>query len=216
MKKTDTKQRIVQAAIRLFNAQGTAAVSTNHIAEAAGISPGNLYYHYRNKEEIIRAIFERMNTAWAQINTPPRNGVASPTELRGILGDTFSLLDEYRFFYREFVALMRRDPQLGQRYRQVRETGLANTEALLHAFVEGGFLRQPNDPATLPRLAKVIWLITEFWLPFAEMGDEAVGTERLREGVDLLMQILNPLMEDAAIAAFTNRQGDIAPQEITS
>jgi AcrR family transcriptional regulator len=48
-------------AIQLFNEQGTTVVSTNHIASAIGISPCNLYYHFRNKEDIIRAIFEQMD-----------------------------------------------------------------------------------------------------------------------------------------------------------
>jgi AcrR family transcriptional regulator len=51
-----TRARITQAALRFFNEQGTAAVSTNHMADALGISPGNLYYHFRNKAEISRAL----------------------------------------------------------------------------------------------------------------------------------------------------------------
>ena len=53
------RERILDAALALFNDSGTARISTNHIAAAAGISPGNLYYHFQNKEEIIRALFER-------------------------------------------------------------------------------------------------------------------------------------------------------------
>ncbi|MFN8512060.1 MAG: helix-turn-helix domain-containing protein [Chloroflexia bacterium] len=59
-----TRERILDAALGLFNERGTAVVSTNHIAAACGISPGNLYYHFRNKEEIIRALFDRMFVMW--------------------------------------------------------------------------------------------------------------------------------------------------------
>jgi AcrR family transcriptional regulator len=184
----------------LFNERGTAAVSTNHIAEAAGISPGNLYYHFRNKEEIIRAIFERMITSWEQVSALPQDHASPLTDLRRILEETFSVLWEYRFFYREFVALMRRDPELGRRYRDMRERGLANTQVLLKNVVEGGVLREPEDPTAVPKLATIFWLITEFWLPFAEMGEETVGPEQLQEGVELLMQVLRPYMTQEAVA----------------
>ncbi len=57
----NTKDRIIDMALRLFNDMGTSAISTNHIAVALEMSPGNLYYHFHNKEEIIRAILKRAN-----------------------------------------------------------------------------------------------------------------------------------------------------------
>ena len=53
------RERIVVASLQLFNELGTHTVSTNHIAAHLSISPGNLYYHFANREEIIRAIFPR-------------------------------------------------------------------------------------------------------------------------------------------------------------
>jgi AcrR family transcriptional regulator len=56
-----TRDRIIETAVNLFNDCGTRRITTNHIARAAGISPGNLYYYFRNKEEIIRAVLDLMN-----------------------------------------------------------------------------------------------------------------------------------------------------------
>ncbi|MGE8356801.1 MAG: TetR/AcrR family transcriptional regulator [Microvirgula sp.] len=52
-----TYDRIVSESLALFNEHGERTITTNHIAAHLGISPGNLYYHFRNKEEIVYQIF---------------------------------------------------------------------------------------------------------------------------------------------------------------
>src|ERR1044071_6890013 len=90
------RKRVLDAALQLFNERGTAVVSTNHIAAAASISPGNLYYHFRNKEEIIRTLFEQLFDAHDHIFEVPNDGAPTFADLRRIVRLNFDLLLEYR------------------------------------------------------------------------------------------------------------------------
>ena len=200
MGKRSTRDRIVGAAVRLFNESGTAAVSTNHIAEAAGVSPGNLYYHFRNKEEIIREIWGRVDAMWEYSYALPPGGSPGMEDLRSMVEETFSGLWEYRFFYRELGALTRRDPELRARYLVVRERGLDGTEALLRGFVEVGVLRGPEDRGGILRLAKVLMLVAECWLPYEETAGGELEPGQRQEGVELMMQVLRPHLAGNASA----------------
>src|SRR5690242_19244169 len=118
-----TKDRILETALELFNQQGTSAVSTNHIAEALHMSPGNLYYHYRNKDEIIRALFERLFHAWDVSFALPKDHVPTLDDLKALARINFEILWRYRFAYRELIVLLNQDAILRERYITVRERG---------------------------------------------------------------------------------------------
>lgn len=201
----DTKDRIADEARRLFNEQGTAAVSTNHIARAAGVSPGNLYYHFRNKEEIIRAIFERVDAHWATSSSMPTDRMPALADVRRTVQVVYAGLWRYRFFYRELGALTRRDAELAGRFRALRERGVRGTVELLEAFRAAGVLVIPGDGATLPRLATTLMLVSEFWLPFAEAGSGSPDDDPTLEGVELMMQILSQYAANQELAGVAGR-----------
>ncbi|NJM09044.1 TetR/AcrR family transcriptional regulator [Candidatus Gracilibacteria bacterium] len=189
-----TREKILDVALRLFNQHGTAAVSTNHIAEELGISPGNLYYHFRNKEEIIRALFERQFAASDALFVLPADRMPTIDDLLYLVQQNYALLAEYRFIYRELIALLRRDDALRARWQDVRARGFAGFNELMRGFTQAGILHVPDDDAEITRLAEVCWLVTEFWPPSVEVSGVELDAERLQHGGELMLLILRPYL----------------------
>lgn len=189
------REKILDTALTLFNDQGTAAVSTNHIAEAAGISPGNLYYHFKNKEEIIRELFERLfaaNDAGYQLPTdrPP-----TLDDLKGIIRFLYKILWEYRFIYRETLALLQNDAALKARFLIIRKRGFEGFYELVHAFAEAGIITLPENQEAIDNLAEITWLIAEFWLNSLELSGKTINKAQMERGVGLMMQVLEPYIK---------------------
>lgn len=189
-----TREKILEAALQLFNTDGTAAVSTNHIAEALGMSPGNLYYHFRNKEEIIRALFEQQFARSDTIFDLPADRPATLADLERLVRANFAMLWDFRFMYRELIALLRRDEQLKQRWVAIRARGFAGFHELFDSFVAAGVLRRPAEQAEVERLAELCWLLSEFWLANVEVSGQEVSPAHLEHGITLLLQLLAPFI----------------------
>jgi AcrR family transcriptional regulator len=190
----NTRDRILDAALRLFNQSGTAAVSTNHIADALGISPGNLYYHFRNKEAIIRELFEQQYAHWDAMYSLPSDRMPTLDDMWRMVNNTFPVSWDYRFIYRELIALLRRDDELSRRWVEVRARGFDGFRQLIEVFAAAGVLRSPNDPEVVTRLAELIWMINEFWLASVEVSGQAVDAAQMAHGAELMRQVLEPFI----------------------
>ena len=165
-----TKDRILDVALTLFNERGTDNVTTNHIAEALGMSPGNLYYHYRNKAEIVRALFARIQAEWSVNYAVPQGRVPDLSLMEAMLAGNFAIQARYRFFFRDLTLLINADPELASVYRGNREAGIANTRFLIQLFVDVGVLESPGDAEAINDLTQLLWLVGDFWLVFKEFG----------------------------------------------
>jgi AcrR family transcriptional regulator len=188
----NTRDRILATALRLFNQSGTAAVSTNHIADALGISPGNLYYHFRNKEAIIRALFEQQFAQWDALYTLPNHRMPTLDDMWRMVNDTFPVSWDYRFIYRELIALLRRDDELNRRWVEVRARGFDGFRMLIEVFATASVLRSPDDPEEVTRLAELIWMINEFWLASVEVSGQVVDSAQMAHGAALMRHVLEP------------------------
>ena len=101
-----TKDRILQISLQLFNERGERAVTTNHIAAELGISPGNLYYHFRNKQEIIKELMEQyQKETLDMLSLPDDRGVNANDKIR-YFQVLSSQLWEYRFLHRDVYHLI--------------------------------------------------------------------------------------------------------------
>jgi AcrR family transcriptional regulator len=204
MAKSDrTRTRILDAALALFNDRGTAAVSTNHIAAEAGLSPGNLYYHFAGKQEIIRALHARYAAAHEGIWEPVPGGSAGLAQLRAGLARGMELAWQYRFLERELLALLRADPTLKASYRRVYQRRLAEWVAFGERLTGQGTIRPPAPPATITDLATAVWLIAGSWLPFLEITGDPQDPGQVARGGDLVLAVLDPYL-----AGPGNSQGD--------
>jgi AcrR family transcriptional regulator len=191
----DTKSRILDAALALFNERGTANVTTNHIAEALGISPGNLYYHYRNKAEIVRALFTRITGAWAENYAVPPATMPSIPMMEAMLTGNFEIQARYRFFFRDLTLLLNADPELRAAYQASRDTGMGNTKFLIDLFVEAGVLKPVGDEEALDDVTQLLWLVGDFWLVFRDTGGAEFSAADMDQGVRMFRRILTPYLK---------------------
>jgi len=92
-----TRERILAVSLALFNERGEAHVTTGMIADELNISPGNLYYHFRNKDQIVERLFERFE-ARVSIGLPDTApGAGAIEDLWLYLHLMFEAIWDYRF-----------------------------------------------------------------------------------------------------------------------
>lgn len=189
-----TRDKILNAALALFNEQGTGAVSTNHIAAASGISPGNLYYHFDNKEDIIRALFERLFASWDETFQLPADRPPQLADLEAMIAGNYRLIWDYRFAYRELAALLRRDAELQARYLETRQRGYEGFVALIEAFAGAGVLTRPQSPQEMAVLIELCWMVSEHWPVNLELRGRAFDEAGIQEGISVMRQLFRPYL----------------------
>ena len=160
----NTRQRIVQAALELFNQQGERQVTTNHIAAHLGISPGNLYYHFRNKQTIVLELFGQYEQLVDQFLQRPQDRVMTVADKAFLLEALLTVLWDYRFLHRDLQHMLAADTELAQRYQRLAQRCLNNAQGIYQGFADAGILR--IDAVSIEALVLNSWLILTAWVPF--------------------------------------------------
>jgi AcrR family transcriptional regulator len=187
-----TRDKIVLAALELFNEHGERNITTNHIAAHIDISPGNLYYHFRNKQEIVREIFALYSNELLERFTPIQGQQESLVLLKHYLDSIFTLMWKYRFFYANLPEILQRDEQLHDDYIQVQEKLQTNLINIMRAFVNLELL--DVSESEMKSLVTTLHLIASSWLGYqAAMSPKTQITEQvIHQGMLQMISVVKP------------------------
>ena len=159
-----TRERIVQNSLELFNQQGERSVSTNHIAAHMEISPGNLYYHFANKQEIIAELFSQYEEQVESFLRPPKGRLATVEDKRFYLKAILAAMWDFRFLHRDLEHLLDSDRELAARYRRFSQRCLLQGQSIYAGFVEAGILAM--NPVQIESLTLNTWIVLTSWVRF--------------------------------------------------
>lgn len=158
-----TRERIKSVAIEMFNEKGASNVSTVQLANRLKMSPGNLYYHFENKEHIIRAIWEEEFSQ--EVHELFFDEEVGRTE-KGILNffNAFAeYVNNYMFFYAEFYIIMKNDPILCEKYRERYKNLMSRMMELMDAAEAQGFIIPLSDERKVAK-ADNFWTVGTAWI----------------------------------------------------
>lgn len=103
---TDTKQKILDASVQLFNEYGISNVRLQQIADETGISVGNLAYHFNNKEAITETLIANVVSGFEDL-LKEYGKYSSLNDLDFFFKEYYRFSTQYRFFNFDFLEIKR-------------------------------------------------------------------------------------------------------------
>lgn len=196
-KESITKKKIKKQALALFNENDTFSITTNHIATATKISSGNLYYHYKNKEEIIIDIYQDMIEKFEELNSFEKilNSKTPLEELSNLYDLYLDIFWEYRFIMRDSSVLISTLPKLKEIFIQRQNIRIAQIKGLIEYFISKDIFRQMDEDEIL-LCAKLNWFISTYWQNYISINEE-ITKESFKEAKDVIFKInINPFLKN--------------------
>ena len=190
-----TRQRILDTSLAMFNTQGEPNVTTNHIADELEISPGNLYYHFRNKDDIIEQLFardeERMDNALAA----PSGRLPELEDIWLQLHLVFECIWDYRFLYRDLVEILSRNRRMRMRFARILKRADERAHLVMRGLSQAGIMRGSADE--LNAAATNVLVLSTFWLNYSAARGDKDEQIAIRQGIIQVMMLLAPFLRDA-------------------
>ena len=193
-----TAERILEVTLELFNRFGEPNVSTTLISAELNISPGNLYYHYPAKDELVNSLFDRHEKSLGEL-LRAADQVRHVEDAWLFFHMLFELIWGYRFLYRDLNDLLSKNRRLETHFQQLLRHQNQAIQSLLQGLVRGGAMR--IDSRDMEPVATTMAVVLTYWLSYEYVRDprhalepEAAGAALLRGAYHVLCLLL-PYLE---------------------
>ncbi|MEN9538873.1 MAG: hypothetical protein RLZZ126_1108, partial [Pseudomonadota bacterium] len=193
-----TAERILEVTLELFNRFGEPNVSTTLISAELNISPGNLYYHYPAKEELINSLFDRYERALNELLNAS-DGVRDVEDAWFFMHTLFELIWQYRFLYRDLNDLLSKNRRLETHFQGVLKNKARALRTMLECMARAGSVS--IDVNEIEPTSTSMVVVLTYWLSFEYVRDPRHALEpesaqgSLLRGGHHVLNLLVPYLE---------------------
>jgi AcrR family transcriptional regulator len=177
-----TAERILEVTLDLFNRFGEPNVSTTVISAELKISPGNLYYHYPAKDELINALFARYEKGLDELLHASDN-VRNVEDAWLFFHMLFEMIWQYRFLYRDLNDLLSKNRKLETHFQFVLKNKGRAVQAVLAGLQRGNAMK--IDASEAEPVATAMVVVLTYWLSYEYVRDPRKALEPESAGAAL-------------------------------
>ncbi|MES2958334.1 MAG: TetR/AcrR family transcriptional regulator [Pseudomonadota bacterium] len=195
-----TAERILEVTLELFNRFGEPNVSTTLISAELKISPGNLYYHYPAKDELINGLFGRYEKALDEL-LHAADGVRNVEDAWLFFHMLFELIWQYRFLYRDLNDLLSKNRKLETHFQFVLKNKGRAVQSVLGGLARGSGMK--IDAREAEPVATAMVVVLTYWLSYEYVRDPRKALEpesagaALARGAYHVLSLLMPYLQAA-------------------
>lgn len=192
--KRRTRERILETALALFNDFGEPNVTTQLIADDMGISPGNLYYHFHNKDEIIESLFADFERLIEETLAAPARRPPNVEDIWLFLHLVFENIWKFRFLYRDINELLSRNRVLETHFKRIVAHKVHTATLICKGLVSTGDMKA--TPPEIQALALNMTVVATYWLSFEFVSDprKKIDGDSLSRGAFQVMALAAPYL----------------------
>ena len=201
-----TVERILEVSLSLFNEHGEPNVTTTQIADELSISPGNLYYHFKNKEAIVEPLFDRFAAELAGNLALPADRAITLEDMWLHLHLVFETIWRYRFIYRDLNDLLGRHRPIREHFRRLMEEQTVAGVDVFRGLAESGNMMASEEE--MHALARNMVLIATYWLSFENARGGKPDSNNIGRGVYQVMSAIAPFLVGESRLLFEQLSGD--------
>ena len=201
-----TRDRILVTSLALFNEEGEAHTTTIDIANELDISPGNLYYHFKGKDQIIAELFSQYeialgDTLSAPIEAPLGSGRGQVEDNWYFLYVVLEEMYQYRFLYHNLDDILQRYPDLRRAFRRLIQLKRAALFAICSALLEQSVIDAREQQ--LVGLVDNMTLVLTFWFNYNQLLHEPREPQlTIHQGVLQLLTMVAPYLGEEQISFY--------------
>jgi AcrR family transcriptional regulator len=192
-----TRSLILETALEMFGERGYEETTMRAIAEKAGVALGNTYYHFRSKEHLIQAYYDRMQEIHSESCAEAlKKERTLKGRLLGVMGQVLEDIAPYHQFARILFKTAANPQSPLNPFSPESESARRASIELFAEVVKDARARIPSDLAE--ELPTLLWLyhmgITLFWI-----HDDSPGQKRTRRLMEQSVEIVVKLIQLASL-----------------